>query len=87
MNSDHADAVALYATQLANSPPGEWRMVGIDPGGCDLLHRTQCRAHRLPRTGAYAGSGACGLGCASEGSALAYWSDRLTSNQTLVPKF
>jgi putative heme iron utilization protein len=40
MNADHADAVALYATQLAGCEPGEWRMVGIDPAGCDLLHRT-----------------------------------------------
>jgi putative heme iron utilization protein len=40
MNSDHADAVALYATEIANSPPGDWRMSGIDPGGFDLLHRS-----------------------------------------------
>jgi heme iron utilization protein len=40
MNADHADAVALYATQLAGCEPGEWRMIGIDPAGCDLLHRT-----------------------------------------------
>ena len=40
MNTDHVDAVALYATQVAGCEPGEWRMVGIDPGGCDLLHRT-----------------------------------------------
>jgi putative heme iron utilization protein len=48
MNSDHADAVALYATQLATSPPGEWRMVGIDPGGCDLLHRTNAARIDFP---------------------------------------
>lgn len=40
MNSDHADAVQLYATQLAGQQTGDWRMVGIDPGGFDLLHRT-----------------------------------------------
>ena len=40
MNSDHADAVALYATQIDGSPPGDWRMCGIDPEGADLLHRT-----------------------------------------------
>jgi putative heme iron utilization protein len=40
MNSDHADAVALYATELADRPPGDWRMVGIDPAGFDLLHCT-----------------------------------------------
>lgn len=40
MNSDHADAVALYATELAGCTPGAWRMCGIDPGGADLLHCT-----------------------------------------------
>lgn len=39
MNTDHADAVALYATEIAKSPPGDWRMCGIDSGGFDLLHR------------------------------------------------
>jgi hypothetical protein len=40
MNSDHADAVASYATELAGNAPGAWRLCGIDPGGIDLLHRT-----------------------------------------------
>jgi putative heme iron utilization protein len=40
MNSDHADAVALYATVLAGAEPGDWHMTGIDPDGVDLLHRT-----------------------------------------------
>lgn len=40
MNSDHADATALYATELARCAPGAWRMSGIDPHGADLLHRT-----------------------------------------------
>jgi putative heme iron utilization protein len=40
MNSDHADAVTLYATELAGCTPGAWRMSGIDPGGLDLLHCT-----------------------------------------------
>ena len=38
MNADHADAVALYATELAMCAPGSWRMCGIDPDGFDLLH-------------------------------------------------
>lgn len=38
MNADHADAVALYATELAGHAPGEWKMSGIDPTGFDLLH-------------------------------------------------
>jgi putative heme iron utilization protein len=36
VNSDHADAVSLYATKLLGLPVGEWRMTGIDPEGCDL---------------------------------------------------
>lgn len=38
MNSDHADAIALYATKLAGAPPGAWRMSGLDPAGLDLVH-------------------------------------------------
>lgn len=40
MNDDHADAIALYATELAGGPSGDWRMAAIDPEGCDLLHRS-----------------------------------------------
>jgi putative heme iron utilization protein len=38
MNDEHAAAVGLYATRLAGATPGPWRMTGIDPDGCDLLH-------------------------------------------------
>jgi heme oxygenase (biliverdin-IX-beta and delta-forming) len=37
MNSDHPEALALYATELAGAPPGAWRLAGIDPEGIDLL--------------------------------------------------
>ncbi|HET6927221.1 MAG TPA: DUF2470 domain-containing protein [Hyphomicrobiaceae bacterium] len=37
MNSDHSEAVGLYATQLAGAPGGAWRLSGIDPEGIDLL--------------------------------------------------
>jgi putative heme iron utilization protein len=37
MNSDHSQAVALYATALAGAPSGAWRLSGIDPEGIDLL--------------------------------------------------
>lgn len=40
MNSDHAEAISLYATELAGLPPGDWRMCGIDPDGVDLLRCT-----------------------------------------------
>ena len=35
MNSDHADAVQLYAA-LAQSAAADWRLCGIDPEGIDL---------------------------------------------------
>jgi putative heme iron utilization protein len=38
MNDDHSDAIALYATALLGRTPGDWRMTGIDPEGCDLRH-------------------------------------------------
>ena len=43
---DHADAVELYATVLEDAPAGPWRMVGIDPEGCDLL--LEGEALRIP---------------------------------------
>lgn len=46
MNSDHADAIELYATKLLGGAPGAWRMTGIDPAGCDLV--LGARALRLP---------------------------------------
>jgi putative heme iron utilization protein len=36
MNSDHADAVRLYATKLMGAPDGDWRCVGCDPEGLEL---------------------------------------------------
>jgi heme iron utilization protein len=36
MNSDHADAIDLYATRLLGRDGGSWRMTGIDPEGIDL---------------------------------------------------
>ncbi len=46
MNSDHLDAVQLYATRLAGEAEGAWRLVGIDPGGIDLA--AWPRSVRLP---------------------------------------
>ena len=37
MNADHQDAIELYATRLLGDVPGAWRMVGIDPSGCELM--------------------------------------------------
>lgn len=36
MNSDHADAIQLYAEKLLGAAPGGWIMAGIDPDGADL---------------------------------------------------
>ena len=36
MNTDHAEALRLYATRLLGAPDGDWRCVGIDPEGLDL---------------------------------------------------
>jgi len=36
MNSDHADALELYATRLLGAPGGPWRCTGCDPEGLDL---------------------------------------------------
>ncbi|MBO0717990.1 MAG: HugZ family protein, partial [Rhizobiales bacterium] len=36
MNHDHADAVALYATNFLGAEAGAWRITGIDPDGLDL---------------------------------------------------
>jgi putative heme iron utilization protein len=37
MNSDHAEAIGLYATVLLGAEPGRWRLAGLDPEGCDLI--------------------------------------------------
>lgn len=36
MNSDHKDAIALYATKLCGAREGAWRLIGIDPEGMQL---------------------------------------------------
>jgi len=40
MNTDHADAVDLYAGVLLGRAGSGWRMTGIDPEGCDLRRET-----------------------------------------------
>lgn len=53
VNADHPDTVALYATALLGLPQGEWRMIGIDPEGCDLAWGD--RTARLPFHGRVTG--------------------------------
>jgi len=49
MNGEHADAIALYATELAGCGAGAWRMAGVDPEGVDLLHCTSAARVDFPR--------------------------------------
>lgn len=37
MNTDHADAVRLYAERLLDQPAGDWRLAGVDREGLDLV--------------------------------------------------
>ena len=37
MNTDHADAVELYARVFCDAAPGAWRLAGLDPEGLDLV--------------------------------------------------
>ncbi|MGK7867514.1 HugZ family protein [Falsiroseomonas sp. E2-1-a20] len=46
VNEDHADALAAIATGLLAQPAGDWRMVAVDPDGCDLASGD--RVARLP---------------------------------------
>lgn len=43
MNADHADAIQLYALHLIGTGPGHWKLVGLDPEGCDLMDGAQVR--------------------------------------------
>ncbi|MGO4407477.1 HugZ family protein [Bosea sp. RAF48] len=36
MNTDHADALGLYATRLLGAKAGDWRAIGLDPDGLDM---------------------------------------------------
>lgn len=36
MNTDHADALRLYATKLLGAPDGDWACVGLGPEGVEL---------------------------------------------------
>lgn len=47
MNSDHADAVALYAHKLLGRDGEGWQLCSIDPEGADLIH-PEGQLARLP---------------------------------------
>jgi putative heme iron utilization protein len=37
MNEDHREAISLYATKLLKAQEADWRIVSLDPEGCDLM--------------------------------------------------
>ena len=52
MNADHADAVQLYATRLLGepeAPDGVWRMIGLDPEGCEIAAGDKVRRLDFPQ--------------------------------------
>lgn len=48
MNEDHRDAISLYATRLLKAQEGDWRMVSLDPEGCDLMAGENVRRLDFP---------------------------------------
>ncbi len=40
MNEDHLDALKVIAEVLGEAPEGEWRAVGVDPLGIDMVLAT-----------------------------------------------
>lgn len=49
MNTDHADAVQLYAQKLLGKSGNGWRLCGLDPEGCDLTRPEGDQAGELAR--------------------------------------
>jgi len=49
MNTDHRDALDLYATKLLGAQRGDWRCTGCDPDGLDLQCGTQVARLGFPR--------------------------------------
>ena len=48
VNEDHADAVAAIATGLLGGAPGPWRLVAVDPDGCDISDGEASRRLAFP---------------------------------------
>lgn len=49
MNTDHTDAVQLYASKLLNRTEGSWKMCGVDPEGTDLIRSDEGHEGELLR--------------------------------------
>ncbi len=50
MNSDHADAVQLYAQKLLGRNGDGWRLCGLDAEGCDLIREQELARLDFGRT-------------------------------------
>ncbi|MFM7418377.1 MAG: DUF2470 domain-containing protein, partial [Alphaproteobacteria bacterium] len=48
VNQDHLDAVAAIATGLLGGAPGPWRLVTVDPDGCDMSDGEASRRLAFP---------------------------------------
>ena len=49
MNTDHAEACRLYATELLGAGDGDWRCVGIDPEGIELQNGRMALRLQFPQ--------------------------------------
>jgi putative heme iron utilization protein len=49
MNTDHLDAIELYATRLLGEGPGAWTIASLDPEGCDLILGETVRRLQFPQ--------------------------------------
>ena len=49
MNTDHSDAIGLYATRLLKAPASDWRCTGLDPDGLDLTDGDAILRLNFPR--------------------------------------
>jgi putative heme iron utilization protein len=49
LNTDHGEALSLYATALAGERPGRWQASGIDPEGLDLMAGERTARIPFPR--------------------------------------
>ena len=71
MNSDHADAVEVYARAFAKGGPGLWLLTGIDTDGIDIALGDDVRRIFFPQPLGSAGEVRAALvRMAQEGRAL-----------------
>jgi putative heme iron utilization protein len=56
MNEDHREAIALYATKLLGEVAGNWRVISLDPEGCDLMLGERVRRLEFPQRVTNAGA-------------------------------